>query len=152
MKKTTTWTARVAVAVMMAGAAGSAGASEAEGGQGASLNAQASSRAASVSVPAARPGTMGKPSWAAPLATYSSGALADLISTEIALQRPNAYESNPLLANRGVRLGAKAAEVAALTLLDRQLAKRSPRGAKILRVMAIASRCALAAHNLRQGN
>ena len=91
----------------------------------------------------------GKPSVAGPFTLYSIGAFADAYSTDMALRNPNVTEANPLMQNQGTRIGIKAAEVVTLTLIDRAIAKKNPKAAKIMRVVVFASRIALAAHNMQ---
>ena len=88
----------------------------------------------------------------AAVAVYSSCAAVDLASTEYALQH-GWEEKNPLglMHSTGGRLAVKSVQVAALTVIDREVAKRSRKTARWIRVAAVAIHLAVAAHNLRAG-
>lgn len=88
---------------------------------------------------------------ARPLAVYGLAAGADLASTEYALARPGLREGNPLLQDRGVRIGAKGALALGLTAADVTLQRKGKRRAvRALRVLAVVAQGIVAAQNLRR--
>ena len=98
--------------------------------------------------PAAAPKSA--PSVGALVALFTAGAVADLISTEIALRNPNVREGNPLAQTRASRAGLKVAEVAILTAATAAIGQKHPRGAALFAGAVFASRLGIAAWNLRQ--
>jgi len=82
------------------------------------------------------------------VAVYTSCAAVDLASTEYAVHH-GWEEKNPLglMHSTGGRLAVKSIQVAALTLLDHEVAKRSKKTARWIRVAAIAIHLAVATHN-----
>lgn len=88
--------------------------------------------------------------WLLPLLLAAN--VADPLSTEVALRRPNTYEANPLLVDpvaRWVLKGTSAAvEVVAVRRLWRSDHRRA---AVVLTFCVVAGNGLLAAHNLRQG-
>jgi len=94
------------------------------------------------------------PGWAAPASIYTACAALDLGSTAVA-QRHGWHEQNPLLRHPdgrvrwGRAVALKGVQVVGLTLLDREIAKRSKRTAWALRVVAVAVHVAVAAHNTK---
>ena len=74
----------------------------------------------------------------------------DVISTEIALQRPGISESNTLFQNRGARI-ATMAGAPAINFLTAKLHRQHPRLAVVVRIAAIVVWSSAAAHNSRVG-
>lgn len=82
------------------------------------------------------------------VAIYGGAAVADLGSTEAALMsNPRAFESNPLLRDRGVRVATKVGVAAGLVALDSRLGKR---GKRVMRVAVIALAGFATVNNLRR--
>jgi hypothetical protein len=76
--------------------------------------------------------------------------LADFASTEIALRRPGAYEANPLMESRGVRIATTIALPVAMNVVTAKLYRKHPKWATALRIVAVAVPSALAVSNLSQ--
>ena len=74
----------------------------------------------------------------------------DVISTEVALQRPGVSESNPAFQNRGARF-ATMAGAPLINFLTAKLHKRKPRLALVIRIAAVVAWSSATAHNMRVG-
>ena len=79
-----------------------------------------------------------------------AASTADVATTEWALSRPQNYEANPLMANRGVRIAAHAALPAAAWWTTEWMQKQGHRKAALfLRIGVTAGYSFLALHNSR---
>ena len=99
----------------------------------------------------ARAGEAGQPEPTLRLVAIYSGASAiDLASTEYALSTARAREGNPLMVSRPVRYAANAGFVALATWGTRELQRSGhPNRARLLKWGFVATRLALAIHNVR---
>ena len=87
------------------------------------------------------------------IAVHGLAVGIDAASTEWALARnPRAFEGNPLLRDRGLRLAVKAGEAALLVALDRGMERRYGKGAaRAFRWVVVGLHVLVAAWNVRQG-
>lgn len=89
------------------------------------------------------------PRWLA----LAAGNGLDAVSTELALQRPNTYEANPIMrGGTASRLGIKAASTVGSGLLLDLLAKRHPKLANALGFGTGGAMGAIGVRNLKQGS
>ena len=87
-----------------------------------------------------------------PALLYGACALADLATTEYALGL-GAYESNPIMRRRGIRLGMELGVVAGTTWIDRWAQRRAGNRAMwVFRGVLVGATGALAVHNIRVGH
>jgi hypothetical protein len=83
-------------------------------------------------------------------ALVALGQSADVLTTEIALSRAHLREGNPLLRQRVLRIGLKAAVAAGSVVLCGELRRRGQPGkARIVAVAGFAIGAAAAVHNVR---
>jgi len=83
---------------------------------------------------------------------YGIGAGLDLLSTEWGMaQGPRVVEGNPLLHSQPVRVGSKVLEVAAAVWVDKKVSAHNRKVAAVLRWVYLATRVAIAAHNVHVG-
>lgn len=81
-----------------------------------------------------------------------AASVADFVATEQMLARcPSCYEANPLGGSTGKRLALKAASGALVVVVNRKIAKKHPRAAKVLAGLLIGAYAGAAVHNMRLG-
>ncbi len=85
-------------------------------------------------------------------AAVVGAATADVVTTEMALRQPGAYELNPLMQSPAARVGIKTAGIVAILATSHHLGTHGHRRAsRVLRILTVVGWSAAAAHNLRVG-
>lgn len=81
-----------------------------------------------------------------------AASAADLLSTEHMLRTcPGCYERNPLGSDTGSRVALKVASGALVVAVNRKVAKKHPKAAKVFYAVLIGVYSGATIHNLRQG-
>ena len=89
--------------------------------------------------------------WKKPALIYGGAALGDLLSTEIALRRPQTWEAHPLMGERPIRFAIKGAATFGMVKLDQWAQRKDRRISWAMRGVWLVGNGWLVVHNLREG-